>query len=70
MQIPFDNGRSDKYQIELFPDEAEHGDGIILNADRAGFLSLAEVFRQMADAPQKHMFIWVTRMMRHPGLPH
>ena len=51
MQIPFDNGPPGKYQIELFLDEADLGDGIILDADRAGFLALAEVFRQMADAP-------------------
>jgi hypothetical protein len=51
MQIPFDNGHPGKYKIEIFPDEAELGDGVILNADSAGFLALAEVFRQMADAP-------------------
>ena len=53
MEIPFDNGHPGKYQIELYPGQAEQGDGIVLNADRAGFLALAEVFRQLADSPSE-----------------
>ena len=51
MYIPFDNGNQGKYQIELFPEHAELGDGIVLCADREGFLALAEMFRQLAEAP-------------------
>lgn len=52
MDIPFDNSHPGEYQIELYAADAEHGDGIVLNADRAGFLALAEVFRQMAERPE------------------
>lgn len=51
MQIPFDDEEHPgKYRIELFPEQAEHGGGIVLCADREGFLALADVFRQMAQS--------------------
>ena len=61
MRIPFDNGSLGKYQIELYPDQAENGDGIVLNADREGFLALAEIFRQMAEGPDTHVHLEATR---------
>ena len=51
MHIPFDFGNAGKYRIELYPQDAELGDGIVLCADRAGFLALAEVFRELAAQP-------------------
>ncbi len=51
MEIPFDNGHPGTYRIDLYPEQAGRGDGMVLAADRAGFLALAEVFRQMASAP-------------------
>ena len=61
MEIPFDNGHPGKYQIELYPEQAEHGDGIVLSADREGFLALAEVFRQLAEHPtETHIHLGYT----------
>jgi hypothetical protein len=61
MEFPFDNGQSGKYQIELFPAQAEEGDGIVLNADREGFLAFAEVFRQLANSPtETHVHLGYT----------
>ena len=48
MEVPFDNGHPGRYQIEIFPERSELGDDVVLNADRAGFLALAEVFLKLA----------------------
>ena len=53
MQIPFDQPNSNaKYEVDLRPDQAESGDGIILAANREGLLALAETFRQLAESSE------------------
>ena len=53
MQIPFDDQKSNaKYEIDLRPDQADTGDGIILAANREGLLALAETFRRLADSAE------------------
>jgi len=63
LEVPTDNGHPGTFRIELYPDQAELVDGIVLNADRPSFLALAEVFRQMADSVrQEPIFIWAIHM--------
>ena len=60
MQIPFDQPNSNaKYEIDLRPDQAESGDGIIVVANREGLLALAETFRQLAESsePVNHLHL-------------
>jgi hypothetical protein len=53
MQIPFDQpGFAGKFQIAVFPEAVDSGDGVVLAADREGLRALATLFRQLADSPE------------------
>ena len=63
MRIAFDQPDSKaKYEIDLYPDEAEAGDGIVLVANREGLLALADVFQQLAASthPSNHLHLGYT----------
>ena len=46
--IPFDLGNAGRYEIEIFPEDADAGDGIVLAVDKTACASLAQVFGQLA----------------------
>ncbi|MDQ3039645.1 MAG: hypothetical protein M3R16_07605 [Pseudomonadota bacterium] len=53
MLIPLDQpGSKARYAVDLYPEHAETGDGIVLAANREGLLALAETLRQLAESPE------------------
>lgn len=45
--VPFDHGDGGQYEVEIYPDDAEFGDGVILVANREACLTLASIFGQL-----------------------
>lgn len=70
MIIPFDQPDSKgRYEIALFPTVAEVGDGVILAADRDGFLALASIFMQLAESDTEHNHIHLGYDEQNPQGP-
>ncbi|MEO0973900.1 MAG: hypothetical protein AAFX85_12475 [Pseudomonadota bacterium] len=47
--IPFDSGDAGRFQLEVYPDQVESGDGVVLALDREACRSFARVFSQLAE---------------------
>ena len=48
LRVGFDNPTGGSYRIDLLPDQAESGDGVVLYLDPAACLSFAKLFAQLA----------------------
>ena len=52
MKIPFDNNSGEKYELELYPDEMESGDGAVLTLNSQACRAFAELFVQLSKEPE------------------
>ena len=70
--IPFDSGRAGRFEFEVYPDQIEAGDAVVLALDREACRSFAAVFTQLAegDYPEGYHFHlgWDERDVSGPGL--
>lgn len=70
--IPFDSGDAGRYELEVYPEQVESGDAVVLALDRAACRSFAEIFSQLAEgryAEGYHVhFGWDEGDISGPGL--
>ena len=48
IEVPFDNGKAGKYEFQIYPDDADTGDAVVLSVDRQACRSLAKIFGQLS----------------------
>jgi hypothetical protein len=67
--IPFDNEPEAKYEIEVFPDEIETGDGVVLALNRQACIAFAKLFVQLSEQPEMHLHLgWDNDAPEGPGI--
>ena len=47
--VPFDNEPDAKYEIEVFPDDIDLGDGVVLALNRQACIAFAKLFVQLSE---------------------
>lgn len=48
MKIPFDNNSGERYTLEVFSEDVEVGNGVVLTLNKKACEALAELFTQLA----------------------
>ena len=71
IHVPFDDGVG-RYEFEVYPDQIELGDAVVLALDREACRSFASIFQQLAegDYPEGyHLHLgWNEQVAFAPGL--
>ena len=70
--IPFDSGQAGRFEFEVYPDQVEAGDAVVLALDREACRSFAAIFAQLAEGNYLegyHFHLgWDERDVSGPGL--
>ena len=67
--VPFDNEPDAKYEIEVFPDDIDLGDGVVLALNRQACIAFAKLFVQLSEQSEMHLHLgWDNEAPQGPGI--